>query len=64
MPQNPLFFTLKNTREKCDELRVKVKAVKTSFVKIINVMARITLRTVLLLQIKIFYVKLLLLVDS
>jgi hypothetical protein len=33
MPQNRLFFTLKNTREKCDEVRAKVKDVKPIFVK-------------------------------
>jgi len=63
MPQNHLFFKLKNTREKCDQVRVKVKDVKPIFAKIIDIMARITVRTILLLQIKIFYVKLSLLVE-
>jgi hypothetical protein len=68
MPQNLLFFTRKNTRKKCDQvkvkMKVKVKVVNPNFVKIIDVMARITFRTVLLLQIQIFYVKLSLLVDG
>jgi len=48
IPQNRLFLALKNTREKCDEVRMKVKAVKPIFVKIINVMERTAVRTVLL----------------
>ena len=56
MPQNRLFFILKNTREKCDEMEVEVEAVKPIFVEIINVVARIMDLTFLLLKIKIFYV--------